>query len=76
MQCGLQRMQLRLGMQLNLRLRSFITMSVRSVTCCYYSCNETLLAPGAPRGGGGGGGGQALRLRSITMSVRSDTCCY
>ena len=43
----------RLGMQLNLRLRSLYVLSLClyvPYTCCYYSCNETLPAPGAPRG--------------------------
>ena len=45
----------RLGMQLNLRLR-FLYMLLLCLyvpyTCCYYICNETLLAPGPPGGGG------------------------
>ena len=43
----------RLGMQLNLRLRSLYVLLLClyvPYTCCYYSCNETLPAPGSPRG--------------------------
>ena len=43
----------RLGMQLNFRLRSLYVLLLClyvPYTCCYYSCNETLPAPGAPRG--------------------------
>ena len=43
----------RLGMQLNLRLRSLYALLLClyvPYTSCYYSCNETLPAPGAPRG--------------------------
>ena len=43
----------RLGMQLNLRLHSLYVLLLClyvPYTCCYYSCNETLPAPGAPRG--------------------------
>ena len=43
----------RLGMQLNLRLRSLYVLLLClyvPYTCCYYSCDETLPAPGAPRG--------------------------
>ena len=43
----------RLGMQLKLRLRSLYVLLLCLYvlyTCCYYSCNETLPAPGAPRG--------------------------
>ena len=43
----------RLGMQLNLRLRSLYVLLLClyvPYTSCYYSCNETLPAPGAPRG--------------------------
>ena len=44
----------RLGMQLNLRLRSLYVLLLClyvPYTCCYYSCNETLPAPGLSRGG-------------------------
>ena len=40
-------------MQLNLRLRSLYVLLLClyiPYMCCYYSCNETLPAPGAPRG--------------------------
>ena len=43
----------RLGMQLNLRLRSLYVLLLClyvPYTRCYYSCDETLPAPGAPRG--------------------------
>ena len=43
----------RLGMQLNLRLRSLYVLLLClyvPYTYCYYSCNETHPAPGAPRG--------------------------
>ena len=43
----------RLGMQLNLRLRSLCVLLLClcvPYACCYYSCNETLPAPGAPWG--------------------------
>ena len=42
-----------LGMQLNLRLRSLYALLLClyvPYTRCYYSCNEMLPAPGAPRG--------------------------
>ena len=47
----------RLGMQLNVRLRSLYVLLLClyvPYTCYYYICNGTLPAPG----GGGGGGGQ------------------
>ena len=43
----------RLGMQLNLLLRSLYVLLLClyvPYTCCYYSRNKTLPAPGAPRG--------------------------
>ena len=42
----------RLGMQLNLRLRSLYVLLLClyvPYTRCYYSCNETLPAPGGKR---------------------------
>ena len=61
MQCGLKsqlayicaQLPSRLGMQLNLRLRSLYVLFLRlyvPYTYCYYSCNETHPAPGAPQG--------------------------
>ena len=63
MQCGLKsqlayiyicaQLPSRLGMQLNLRLRSLYVLLLClyvPYTCCYYSCDETLPAPGAPGG--------------------------
>ena len=65
MQCGLKsqlayiyiyicaQLPSRLGMQLNLRLRSLYVLLLClyvPYTHCYYSCNETLPAPGTPRG--------------------------
>ena len=63
MQCGLKsqlayiyicaQLPSRLGMQLNLRLRSLYALLLClyvPYACCYYSCNETHPAPGAPRG--------------------------
>ena len=43
----------RLGMQLNLRLRSYYALLLClyvPYTCCFYICNEMLPAPGATRG--------------------------
>ena len=65
MQCGLKsqlayiyiyicaQLPSRLGMQLNLRLRSLYVLLLClyvPYTRCYYSCDEALPAPGAPRG--------------------------
>ena len=40
----------RLGMQLNRSLYVLLLCMYVPYTCCYYSCNETLPAPGASRG--------------------------